>query len=342
MDYISIPTCALIRQISTVIVRIKMDVFDQSCPSENCPGLDCPKILESSVCKKCSRTRLNSIYSDCDSDKVGKYRSYKFRAVKSRYVNVCAVACLLLLVGSWSPGSSAAPYKSRNMERQKRASEEENPLWGNPCVYGSTISKTEYEPKFAENLARHAKYVFEETLKYKDEFVKLYSYDTFDSFYNQMNNKNDDWLRNFPWHLDDIMPKNKVLYKSLDEADLDELMKHIDDVLPYMYKSLKMVVAGFHMIAENLINDNIAADANLAKNIKDTVLKLSKVLCLFFDMITSRDLKVLPLLNNEIPVINDSNILKNAFPIYRDTLNYLEYLSQVFQTMSKTDLTQSA
>ncbi|XP_059049984.1 uncharacterized protein LOC131844991 isoform X2 [Achroia grisella] len=260
----------------------------------------------------------------------------------SGYVNVCAVACLLLLVGSWSPRSSAAPFKSRSMERQKRASEEENPLWGNPCVYGSTITKTDYEPKFAENLARQAKYVLEETAKYKDEFAKLYSYENFDLLYNQWNNDNDDWLREFPWHLDDVMPKNKILYKSLEEDDLDDLMKHIDDVLPYMYKSLKMIVASFQMFAENLINDNIVPDANLAKNIKDTIPKLSKVLCLFFDVIASRDLKMLPLLDSEIPPINDSNLLKKAYPIYRDTLNYLEYLILVFQKMSKTDLTQSA
>ncbi|KAM3964938.1 uncharacterized protein ACR2FA_000831 [Aphomia sociella] len=228
------------------------------------------------------------------------------------------------------------------MERQKRASEEENPLWGNPCVYGSTISKRAYEPIFAENLARQVKYVLEETVKYKDELAKLYSFKSFDILYNQWNNEHDDWLRKFPWHLDGVMPRNKVLHNTLEDADLDELMKDIDEVLPYMYKSLKMIVAGFQMFAETLIDDNIVTDANLAKNIKDTVPKLSKVLCLFFDIISSRDLNVLPLLDNEIPELNKSNQLDMGFLIYRDTLNYLEYLSQVFQKMSKTDLTQSA
>lgn len=59
----------------------------------------------------------------------------------SGYVNVCAAVCLLLLVGGLSPQSSAAPHRSRIMERQRRANGE-NRLWANPCDYNdSNVSK---------------------------------------------------------------------------------------------------------------------------------------------------------------------------------------------------------
>lgn len=84
MDRVNIPTCALHRQSTTVIVRIKMEVPRCCGQSEGCPVTDGPKIVHRpSRCEHCSRTRLISQYSDCDSGIVEKCRPYKSSAARS-------------------------------------------------------------------------------------------------------------------------------------------------------------------------------------------------------------------------------------------------------------------
>lgn len=84
MDHTCIPCCALNRQITTVIIRTKMEVKDNHCRSKGCPNSDCPKVVHRlSSCENCNRTRFNNQYSDCDSGLVGKCRTYKCRAARS-------------------------------------------------------------------------------------------------------------------------------------------------------------------------------------------------------------------------------------------------------------------
>lgn len=54
------------------------------------------------------------------------------------------------------------------------------------------------------------------------------------------------------------------------------------------------------------------------------------------ELMKARNLEILPLYNNDpnIPDINKDKVASSIY-IYRDTLNYLEYLVQVFQKMSE-------
>lgn len=81
MDHISIPACALYRNVGTIIVRLKMEVFYCNRRPSTCKPVHRPP----SGCEQCKRTRIISKYnSDCDSvvDKCRPYRSSAGRSSK--------------------------------------------------------------------------------------------------------------------------------------------------------------------------------------------------------------------------------------------------------------------
>lgn len=50
----------------------------------------------------------------------------------------------------------------------------------------------------------------------------------------------------------------------------------------------------------------------------------------------ARDLEIPKLLNSEIPAFIYKDRLTIALLVYRDTINYLEYITQVFDKMNQT------
>ncbi|CAH0752874.1 unnamed protein product [Diatraea saccharalis] len=224
------------------------------------------------------------------------------------------------------------------MDRQKRAAENENNLWRYPCSYETTNPKP-YVPKDAKHVARQAKNVYEQAANYKDQFTKLHSYDTFEILLKEWK---DDWLRKFPWFREEVLPETKVLFQRVPDEYVADLMTKIDDVLPSMYKALKMIMASLYKLSLSLKNDGISSDEELANNILTTMNEVRAVLCYFYDLMNARKLKILPVYDSEIPDINKSNKLELGLYIYRDTLNYLEYIMQVFETMSESDVPPTA
>lgn len=57
--------------------------------------------------------------------------------------------------------------------------------------------------------------------------------------------------------------------------------KNIDEVLPVMYKGLKMIVAGLYAFSTEGLNDNIISDETLKENITQTMHDVRAVLCYF-------------------------------------------------------------
>lgn len=51
----------------------------------------------------------------------------------------------------------------------------------------------------------------------------------------------------------------------------------------------------------------------------------------------ARNLEIIPLLDSEIPDFNSEDRLSVGLLLYRDTLNYLEYLAQVFEHLHETE-----
>ncbi|XP_050348687.1 uncharacterized protein LOC126772377 [Nymphalis io] len=335
MDFTKIPYFAMFRRSGTVIVRVKMDGPESFCKPEACPRSDYPQpVHRPSGCEECSRTRSNSRNSDCDSDLVERCGPYRASSARSRYVNVCAAVCLVLLVGGLAPQSTAAPYK-RTMDRQRRSAQE-NSLWGNPCDYDSNSKSAKYTAKLAKDVASQAKNAYESTAKYKDKFaLKLHSYPSFDELLTVWSS--DDWLRNFTWFPEEGLPKEKVLYQAMPAEYMDKLIKKIDKILPSMFKGLKMVVAGLYSITKEGLNDDIFSDASMKHNITESMHNVRAVLCLFDEIMRSRNLEIMPLPDSEIPDMKNVDKLSYALLVYRDTLNYLEYLAQVFQTMYDMD-----
>ncbi|CAK1555416.1 unnamed protein product [Leptosia nina] len=336
MDYTKIPYFATFRQAGTVIIRLKMDASDSCCSGPSRVPIYPGPVFRPTDCEQCSRTRSYSRYSDCDSELVDRCRPYRSSVARSRYVNVCAAVCLVLLVGGLSPQSTAAPHK-RNMDRQRRSSTEENIIWGNPCDYGANTKPSKYSAKLAKDVASQARNALELTSKYKDKFATLHSYPTFEALLKEWSGT--DWLRNFNWldkEVKDGLPRDNVVYQPMTEEYMDNLMNNIDSHLPSMYKGLKMVVAGLFSISKDGLNDDILSDASLKQNITESMHNVRAVLCLFNDIMRSRKLEISPLPDSELPDIKDDKIVY-ALLVYRDTLNYLEYLAQVFQKMYDVD-----
>ncbi|XP_004932694.1 uncharacterized protein LOC101739051 isoform X1 [Bombyx mori] len=335
MDHTNIPACALYRHIGTVIVRLKMEVSTMLCWSRDvCPASGCPESMHRpSGCEQCARTRLNSKCCDCDSVHVDKSRPYRSSTARSRYVNVCAAVCLLLLVGGLTPQSSAAPRRSRStMQRQKRAADtSENHLWSNPCDLNNLTTVNVPDPKtVAPKLIAQATSAYRSATKYKDTLaLQLHSFQSFDELITQW--VGNEWLRKFSFSAE-VLPKDKTLYKEASEEQLESLMGNIDTVLPSMYKALKLIVAGLHAFSNGL-NDNIIADEALKENTNQTMHDVRAVLCYFSDIMRARNLELIPLPESEVPVIPSDNMVTDGLLIYRDTLNYLEYLRQVFKKL---------
>uniref|UniRef100_S4P0L0 Uncharacterized protein n=1 Tax=Pararge aegeria TaxID=116150 RepID=S4P0L0_9NEOP len=72
-------------------------------------------------------------------------------------------------------------------------------------------------------------------------------------------------------------------------------------------------------------------------NIRGSMHEVRAVLCLFDEIMRSRSLAITPLPDAEVPDIKQADKLSYALLVYRDTLNYLEYLTQVFQKMYDVD-----
>lgn len=54
------------------------------------------------------------------------------------------------------------------------------------------------------------------------------------------------------------------------------------------------------------------------------------------DVMRARDLEMPKLLDSDIPALEKPDGIQNAFLIYRDTINFLEYIKQVFEKMNQT------
>ncbi|XP_026319211.1 uncharacterized protein LOC113229743 [Hyposmocoma kahamanoa] len=331
MDYIVIPNFALLRHV-TMIVRLKTEVTSSCCQPQVHPVKGCSNVVHRlSSCEQCIRTRLNKKYSDCDSELVDNTLPYKTRAAKSRYVNACAAVCLLLLVGGLTPQSSAAPPRSRRM-----ASQEENPLWGNPCDYNESDikSKLKYEPSLAGKVVAQASNTLSKAKAYKNEVASLHDFSNFEDLLGEWNTTH--WLRARPWHIPEVLPPEKEYGTEVDDDYLTNLMNDIDKTLPTMGKSLKLLVAGLRKIGEYQLVDNNIADDSLQRNFTNTSSNVRAVLCYFSDVMRARELEMPKLLDSDIPEFKYKDRLTNALLVYRDTINYLEYITQVFDKMNQT------
>ncbi|XP_047990261.1 uncharacterized protein LOC125229460 isoform X2 [Leguminivora glycinivorella] len=274
---IALPACAQLRQTGTVITKPKDDCY------RICTGRT--NFVSTLKCELCGRTRTNSQYSDCDSETVKKCRPHRSSTARSRYVNVCAAVCLLLLVG-FTPRTSAAPRPRRDSM--------ENEAWANPCDFAPDSSDSiQSFPSFSE---------------------------TFDTT---------PWLRNKPFVTQYTFPetKNKIEME-LPAEDLSNVVANIDDHLPAMYKALKMVAAGLYAIKENGLKQDVREEKNLKPFFDHYFNAVRQVLCEFNEVMLSKNLQILPLPDNEIPLIGE-NRTDTMFHIYRDTMLYLDYLRQV-------------
>ncbi|CAB3227068.1 unnamed protein product [Arctia plantaginis] len=251
----------------------------------------------------------------------------------SGYVNVCAAVCLLLLVGGLSPRSSAAPHRNRaSMERQRRAADEENGLWANPCDYSdSSADQTTYSPThvIALKLAKQALFAYNKAYNYSEKFAKLH---TFPNFSAQLlrNWETQDWLRKT---YADALPKEKVFNKKMPDEYIEEVIANIDQKLPSMYMGLKMVVAGLYTFSQEGLNYNVANDDVLKENITRTMHDVRAVLCYFNEIMNARNLEIRPLLDKDVPSFTNDNSF--GLLLYRDTLNYMDYLEQVFSKLAE-------
>ncbi|XP_073955270.1 uncharacterized protein isoform X2 [Choristoneura fumiferana] len=257
----------------------------------------------------------------------------RVRSKLSGYVNVCAAVCLLLLVGGLSPQSSAAPHRRAKMERHRRATQENN-LWGNPCDYagGSSKSTKAFSYTDVTVVANQARNAFLQAKSYKDNVSQvLYDDPDFDkvvSRYEGLPWLHSDKFKSFM--AEEVLPKDKIKFEqTISPEFLNNVVSNIDSHLPSMQKALKMLVASLYAVIENGLNTNYVADVKLQNNLNITMNSVRQVLCVFNEVMDTRNVESIPLLDSEVPNVRAGDRVVNAILIYRDTLLYLDYLSQL-------------
>ncbi|KAI5645957.1 hypothetical protein NE865_01850 [Phthorimaea operculella] len=269
-----------------------------------------------------------------------------FSRKSSGYVKVCAAVCLLLLVGGLAP-TSAAPHPLRRMERSSEhennthendALSHESETWSNPCDLAIRNS-FQYTPKLAEKVSNKAKNVLAKAILYKEDIAKLHTFDSFESMMKEWSGT--EWLRNLSGFKEEVLPRNKELGTPVNETELANLMtpEKLDEILPVFTKAMKKLGAGLQAVAASL-TENDSIERNLKANFITTSSDMRHVLCLTSEVLRARNIDMRPLPNREIPTYNrearPEEVIMDVFLIYRDTLNFLEYVDQFFSVMYKT------
>ncbi|CAH0587063.1 unnamed protein product [Chrysodeixis includens] len=219
------------------------------------------------------------------------------------------------------------------MDRERRDTNAENKLWANPCDYKDSQSKPVIAPDQAKEIAKklvvQANRTYEKTVMYSMSFAKkLHSYDSFDTLLSDW--KSQDFLRSYSWLRVEGFPREMNLGQTMPDKYMEDLIPKIDEVLPGMYKGLKMIVAGLDTFTNKVLNGSVTSDEPLRENLRQTMHDVRAVLCYFNDIMNVRNLEIEKLSDSEIPTDLDSNM---GILLYRDTLVFLKYLAQVFQKL---------
>lgn len=96
------------------------------------------------------------------------------------------------------------------------------------------------------------------------------------------------------------------------------------------------------MVLNLVVIINISIFKNLSSidfqiNIVKVWVKLNIIFLYFQDIMKARNLEIPSLPESEIPDFTTEDKLSIGLLLYRDTLNYLEYLAQVFQKFYESD-----
>lgn len=211
---------------------------------------------------------------------------------------------------------------------------DENPLWSNPCDYKNVddIPVVEYKPKNAGSIAVMARNERNKAAAYSNDFSQtIHSYPTLEELLSIWDSS--EWLRNYSWFEDKVLPEMKKYNQPLPADYISSLMGQIDTVLPLQYKALKMIVAALDAMAREGFNDQ--PTSHLKPKITQTMHGVRGVLCGFKELLQSRNLPIMKIDSSEIPRFDgDNNSAVTMLLVYRDTLNMLHYLEQIFEAMS--------
>lgn len=125
----------------------------------------------------------------------------------------------------------------------------------------------------------------------------------------------------------------KHIFRSADPCSYDDQWKitnkyipcqqnKIDDVLPSMFKSLKIVLAGLHELTESLRSTDISSDANLSESLNKSVSDVRNVLCYFYVSIRTQSFSRIEISSWNILC----SIMGYFLCVYQFSSKYLEYI----------------
>ncbi|XP_049872768.1 uncharacterized protein LOC126371498 isoform X2 [Pectinophora gossypiella] len=223
----------------------------------------------------------------------------------------------------------------------KRQTEQENETWSNPCDFNKSHinSQLKYKSQLAEDVAIQSRDTINRMMGYKDDIAELHSYSKFEDMLDIWSGTL--WLRSYndSWLEKPAFPDNKTLGKPMEEEELKKLVEDptkVDNLLPVISKALKMVGAALQAVSEP---DKKWMPDDLRNNLTMASKDVRLVLCYVSEVTRARNQRMLPLYNKEIPKYTEEReAVRDAFLIYRDTINLLEYVEELFRMMSKTDI----
>lgn len=216
----------------------------------------------------------------------------------------------------------------------RRSLHENKPLWVNPCggIDNDSPSRSQdYEFDYVTNpndaqildgILVSANNALEHAKLFRDEYVQKTFNLKLESHHNDWKGVHYDWL-----------PSPQELPKNLGEPTEEEHLGKVElnEALQNTYEYLQKMAVGLEQVAW----DQKEQSGDFMENFKDVEYKLRAVLCeiqtaMVDRQVTQREDVTREIMNEEFRVMNETNRKLRDWFIFRDYMNCLEYIIEVF------------
>lgn len=215
----------------------------------------------------------------------------------------------------------------------RRSLHENRPLWVNPCGIDDGRQATQdyefdYVPnpsdvQFLEGILVTANNALHHAKLFRDDYVQK-------TFNVEINSHHDMWKGvHYDW-----LPSPQELPKNLGEPTQDEHLGKLElnEALRDTYEYLQKMAVGLEQVAWDQKEQN----GEFMKHFKDVEYKLRAVLCeiqmaMMERQVTQRQDVTREIMNEEFRVMNDTHRKLRDWVIFRDYMNCLEYIIEVFE-----------
>ncbi|CAH0385531.1 unnamed protein product [Bemisia tabaci] len=288
-------------------------------------------VIETSTASDSSSSSLlSSICERCSSSFSRKSYSWS-RAIRKFNRFVALGVFLLSLVRI--PSCTSTPIIRRNtntMEKQNNALAQ-RPLWVNPCGYGTDETDTEPEPyaqteetRMLQSIILTAKNALSHAKQFRDNYVKK-------TFNVDFEPHHDAWKS----HVYSWLPTKRDIPKTIGEKlEMGYLLTlELDSALQNTYVYLQKVAVGL----EQVVWDQHDSNSIFKNEFQTAEYELRAVLCEIQIAMYEQNIHHIPDVQRDIMTDDFRKMMNSSYRdlrdwfIFRDYMNALEYVTEVFE-----------